>query len=556
MHPPLHSYAEAACKKAPVQQPAAPAAPPSRPASHKGRRIPEYTLHGPSRHQMLIDVGDHAKYANLATLFKDLSLDVLSRQGLRVKVLGVQIAYDGYSIPTDKVPSEHDTDILCDTVTSHFKAHYKFTPWVSMPMSKSFLRIVDVPRFLGSSVLIMTWTISLNRRSTHYDLDHLTEQEEVALALKASPIWSPSHILCSDLRIVRTSKASTTATAFFDIWDTASGVIPSGYEPVRRALASPSALGAGGGAIPLVTVMQLQLNVRAALVLTSWRSTAQLHLVAKGIQRQTPRRLQCLLGSHALISLAAPTVERIMVPMSVFSGNDVIGAALHPSWLPMVRIPEPDSCPRVMAYVSNRLKEFCPSMCRDLIDHRDVLILSLFANGQCYNLMNVYSDEIHTATLLLVEEAASLPPFIYMGGDFNIHSQEWDGGHHGHPGVATQLLNTASELGLERAPFVNPGPTFYPRIQGFCSTVIDLVFVQPDQTLMAQVPWVHNAMGESDHIPLTTTLSISADSGVMPHRALKSNKEEQICFVRVIEGEFAMKVDEHAPLNTHDQIDA
>ncbi|PPQ90926.1 hypothetical protein CVT25_007820, partial [Psilocybe cyanescens] len=169
----------------------------------------------------------------------------------------------------------------------------------------------------------------------------------------------------------------------------------------------------------------------------------------------------------------------------------------------MVCNPEPDTRPRVMAY------EFRPSMHRDLIDHRDVLILSLFANGQSYNLMNVYSDETHTAALLLAEEAASLPPFIYMGGDFNIHSQEWDGGHRGHPG-----------------------------------------------TLTAQVTRVHNAQGESDHIPLATTLSISADSGATPRRALKSDKEEQIRFVRVIEGEFAMKVDEHAPLNTPEQIDA
>ncbi|PPQ88341.1 hypothetical protein CVT25_012623, partial [Psilocybe cyanescens] len=159
MRPAPCSYAEAARKKAPAQQPAPPAAPPSRPASRKGRRILDYTSHGPSRRQLLIDVGDHAKDANLTTLFKDLSSDVLSCQGLRVKVLGVEIAYDGYSVPTDKVPSERDTDILCGAVTAHFKAHYKFTPWVSMPTSKLFLRIVDVPRFQG----------------THYDLDHLTE---------------------------------------------------------------------------------------------------------------------------------------------------------------------------------------------------------------------------------------------------------------------------------------------------------------------------------------------------------------------------------------------
>ncbi|PPQ91137.1 hypothetical protein CVT25_012427 [Psilocybe cyanescens] len=152
--------AEATRKKAPTQQPALSAAHLSRPTSRKGRRIPDYTSHGPSMRQLLIDVGDHAKDANLTTLFKNLSSDILSCQGLRVKVLGVEIAYDGYTVPTDKVPSERDTDILRGAVTAHFKAHYKFTPWVGMPMSKLFLQIVNVPQF----------------QDTHYDLDHLTEQ--------------------------------------------------------------------------------------------------------------------------------------------------------------------------------------------------------------------------------------------------------------------------------------------------------------------------------------------------------------------------------------------
>ncbi|PPQ95090.1 hypothetical protein CVT25_002771 [Psilocybe cyanescens] len=145
--PAPRSDTETARKKAPTQQPAPPAAPPSHPPSRKGRRIPDYTSHSPSRRQLLINVGDHAKDANLTTLFKDLSSDVLSRQGLCAKVLGVEITYDGYSVPTDKVPSEHDMDILRGTVTAHFKAHYKFTPWV----------------------LIMTWIISLNGKRLLWD---------------------------------------------------------------------------------------------------------------------------------------------------------------------------------------------------------------------------------------------------------------------------------------------------------------------------------------------------------------------------------------------------
>ncbi|PPQ92326.1 LOW QUALITY PROTEIN: hypothetical protein CVT25_008508 [Psilocybe cyanescens] len=141
------------------------------------------------------------------------------------------------------------------------------------------------------------------------------------------------------------------------------------------------------------------------------------------------------------------------------SGNDIIGLPLHPLWLPMVHTPEPNTCPRVMVYVSNHLKEFCLSMCCNLIDYHDVLTLSLFTNGQSYILMNTYSDNTHMAALLFAEEAASLLPSTE--GNFNIHFQKWNEGHCGHPGVATQLLNTASELGLQWAPFVNLGPIFY-----------------------------------------------------------------------------------------------
>ncbi|PPQ95923.1 LOW QUALITY PROTEIN: hypothetical protein CVT25_000397, partial [Psilocybe cyanescens] len=311
VHPTLRSYAEAACKKVQIQQPAMPTAPVSRPPSRKGRRIPDYTTHGPSRHQMLINVGDH-----------DLSTDILLCQGLRVKVLGVEVVYDGYSVPTDKVPSERDTKILRGAITAHFKTHYKFTPWVGMPTSKLFLQIVDVPRFQG----------------TQYDLDHLTEQEEVASALKASPIWTSSHILCRDPRVVHTSKASTTATAFFDIWDTTSGararqLVDKQFmfksRPLwilRRAPASPSALGVGSGVIPSAAVMWSPPNARVALVLTSWRSIAPLQAAANAIQKQTLCRLQRLLGSLALTSLAAQIAERIMVLMSTLACSGVTGS--------------------------------------------------------------------------------------------------------------------------------------------------------------------------------------------------------------------------------------
>jgi len=107
-------------------------------------------------------------------------------------------------------------------------------------------------------------------------------------------------------------------------------------------------------------------------------------------------------------------------------GEDVTGAPMHPEWLYMVRPPKNDQAPRVMAFVSKRLVRLRPSMRRDLVDHRDIFVLSLFQGNNTYNLMNVYSDNDNTAILYLRDHVDELPLFQYMGGDFNVHSRVWD----------------------------------------------------------------------------------------------------------------------------------
>lgn len=107
-------------------------------------------------------------------------------------------------------------------------------------------------------------------------------------------------------------------------------------------------------------------------------------------------------------------------------GADVIEAPCHPQWLCMVRQPEPGSRPRVMTYVSKKLAHWRPAYRRDLINDRDVMVISLFGRGDPIHLMNVYSDNQHQAINLIAEKADNMPPLSYMGGDFNCHSREWD----------------------------------------------------------------------------------------------------------------------------------
>ncbi|KAF5327173.1 hypothetical protein D9619_004620 [Psilocybe cf. subviscida] len=169
----------------------------------------------------------------------------------------------------------------------------------------------------------------------------------------------------------------------------------------------------------------------------------------------------------------------------------------------MVRPPVPDSPPRVLAYVSKRLSAWRPSMRRDIIDHGDILVLSLFAQGQTFNFMNVYSDSEFTAIKLLAERADTLPQFQYMVGDFNCHSSLWDPVPRAANVAASHwLLNAAQTIVLELDPVSSPGPTHIPRDASKHPSVIDLVFLPVTVTASVNTKHVTDAQPDSDHIPL------------------------------------------------------
>ncbi|PPR03609.1 hypothetical protein CVT26_006122, partial [Gymnopilus dilepis] len=85
-------------------------------------------------------------------------------------------------------------------------------------------------------------------------------------------------------------------------------------------------------------------------------------------------------------------------------GEDVVGPPMHPAWKLLMRPPQNGEPPRVIAYVSRRLNSYSPAIRRDLVDHRDLLLLSHFAEGSISYLLNVYSDADHTANRFLADK--------------------------------------------------------------------------------------------------------------------------------------------------------
>jgi len=73
-----------------------------------------------------------------------------------------------------------------------------------------------------------------------------------------------------------------------------------------------------------------------------------------------------------------------------------------------------------MYFIHSRLSRLYFALRRDIVDHRDIWLLFFFNRGWCQFLINIYSDDLHTAVDFLSNEAPNIPHLLYMGGDFNV----------------------------------------------------------------------------------------------------------------------------------------
>ncbi|KAF5312402.1 hypothetical protein D9619_003298 [Psilocybe cf. subviscida] len=218
---------------------------------------------------------------------------------------------------------------------------------------------------------------------------------------------------------------------------------------------------------------------------------------------------------YDILFIQEPLWQLIRTAPSAVSveGEEVIGALNHPQWVAM-------------------LSAWRPSMCHDIIDHHDVLVLSLFADGHTFNFMNVYSDSEFTAIRLLSDHADTLPQFQYMGGDFNCHSSVGDPVPRA-PNMAAShwLLQAAAEIGLELATVANPGPTHIPRDVTKRPSVIDLVFLPVALSTVVSTERVIDNQSDSDHILLLTSVPILPVVQTATRQCLPSDPEKVQAFL-------------------------
>jgi len=102
-------------------------------------------------------------------------------------------------------------------------------------------------------------------------------------------------------------------------------------------------------------------------------------------------------------------------------GVPLVGILNHPNWLTFAReFNLANDSSRVITYINIRLSFLCFSLCKDIINHKDILLISFFNNNVCFWIMNIYSDSSHSALKYLKDSEANIQNLLIMAGNFNI----------------------------------------------------------------------------------------------------------------------------------------
>ena len=111
----------------------------------------------------------------------------------------------------------------------------------------------------------------------------------------------------------------------------------------------------------------------------------------------------------------------MILSLASSEGEVLVESPHYPNWLSFAR---PSTTQlnylRVLAYINIHLSSLQFSLCRDIINHRDILLISFFSNNVCFFIMNIYSDAFYSTLKYLKDTKVNINNLINIPGDFNI----------------------------------------------------------------------------------------------------------------------------------------
>jgi len=225
-----------------------------------------------------------------------------------------------------------------------------------------------------------------------------------------------------------------------------------------------------------------------------------------------------------------PWSEICKIPSSLDCKDEtLIGTTHHPNWLLFARIPlERSDSPKVIAYINIHLSSFHFLLREDIINHRNIILISFLNNHVCYYIMNVYSDSSHSALKYLKDTEVNINNVLLMTGDFNRDSL-WDLSFPHHFSISNGLIIIANSFNLALLMLTNLCPTRYSDTAGKANLVINLMLLHYRSRELDQHSIHPNSRLFSDHTPLSINISIDEEIICTSKLSIPQKSKQENC---------------------------
>jgi len=126
-----------------------------------------------------------------------------------------------------------------------------------------------------------------------------------------------------------------------------------------------------------------------------------------------------------------------------------------------------------------------------------------------------------------------------MTSNFNIRDNDWDPNFHHHSIHTDDLITIADSLGLELSPLLNSSLTRFADNPHDSNSVIDLIFLLPNNRGFGQHTLHPNICKSSDHIPLIIEVGIMETNIDISIRSISKDSEEEKDFIMSLTNGFS-----------------
>ena len=216
-------------------------------------------------------------------------------------------------------------------------------------------------------------------------------------------------------------------------------------------------------------------------------------------------------------------------------GVPLLGVPNHPNWLTFAReLFSSNDFPRVIMYINVRLFPFCFSFRKNIINHRDILLISFFNNNTIFWIMNVYSNSSHTTLKYLKDTEVNLSNLIIIAGKFNIRNSIWNLVFPHHSTFSNNLMIIADSFNLELLSSTHNVPTRYSDSDNSSNLTINLMFLWSGSRELNNHFIYPDLWLSLNYAPLSVSIDIIEENIVLFKHSIAKNSEEKSSFIKDI----------------------